>query len=391
MQINKVKLINWIFYIVICINLFQEFLYSLNSKFSFLFYFTDALLILIIVIGISVKNAQQVNKTQIIWWILFLAYSIFTILWSSKNLYYILFRTRYFLQGIIILFIVQKFVSKENYKKIIKLMCFMQVINLLLSIYQNRILGLFPDFCNGLFGYIGYGSGTVGIYSLALSILSTIYYLDGKWKLFQSLFIIGISAAFCAFAEVKVYYVVFTLSILIIFILRLTSNENYMRGILVIVTIIVIFYLAYLILEVVLPNNLATLFNFNDYVQYDSRSNYAGRLNTIPFILNNQFFNSKFLATFGSGLGTSSSLYIYELGKSFSEVGFLGLCFLVIAIICPFIQYLFDKNKTSEKLFVAVFSVDLLISIVVWNIPFVRVAVILVFFFIGIANTRWTK
>ena len=97
MQINKVKLINWIFYIVICINLFQEFLYSLNSKFSFLFYFTDALLILIIVIGISVKNAQQVNKTQIIWWILFLAYSIFTILWSSKNLYYILFRTRYFL------------------------------------------------------------------------------------------------------------------------------------------------------------------------------------------------------------------------------------------------------------------------------------------------------
>lgn len=391
MQIDKTKIINWLICIMIFINLCQELLYSLNTKFNFLFYTTDVFLIISIVIGFSVSGAHKIDKPQITWWILFLIYSIFTIIWSSRNSYYILFRARYFIQGIVVLYIVQKFLSENNYKRIIKLMCFVQLVNLLFSIYQNRVLGLFPDFCNGLFGYIGYGSGTVGLYSLALSILATVYYLDGKWKLYQSLFVIGTSAAFCAFAEVKVYYVLFVLSVLLILLLRLVSKEKQTRSVFIIATIVGIFYIAYLILEIVLPNNLAALFNVNDYIKYDSRANYAGRLNTIPFILSNQFYNNKLLSIFGSGLGSSSFIYIYELGKSFSETGFLGLALLITAILVPFFQYITDKNKTSEKLFIAVFSVDLLISIVVWNIPFVRVAVIFAFFFIGIRNVTWVN
>lgn len=389
MQVSRLKLINLMLYIIILINIIQEIIYSINSKFSFIFYITDVLLCLIIIISLHAQTDKKTDNIQLTCWLVFLAYSMFTIIWNDRNLYDTAFRLRYFLQGITILIIVQRFLLDFYFKKLIKFMCFAQVINLILSIYQNRVMGLFPDFCNGLFGFVGYGSGTVGLYSLALSILATVYYLSRDWKLYQSLFIICISAAFCAFAEVKIYYVLFVLSVFLILLLNARPGKEFTKIILIVVAIFLAFYLAYSILEVVLPNNLDALFSINDYIQYDSRSDYAGRLNTIPFILNNQFFNNHLLAMFGSGLGTSSHMYIYELGKTFSETGFLGLGLLVAAIIEPFFKWLFEKEKTPEKLFVAVFSVNLLISIIVWNIPFVRVAVIFTFFFIGLRNVKW--
>lgn len=42
-------------------------------------------------------------------WLVFLAYSMFTIIWNDRNLYDMAFRLRYFLQGITILIIVQRF------------------------------------------------------------------------------------------------------------------------------------------------------------------------------------------------------------------------------------------------------------------------------------------
>lgn len=59
MQVSRLKLINLMLYIIILINIIQEIIYSINSKLSFIFYITDVLLCLIIIIS---PHAQTDKK-----------------------------------------------------------------------------------------------------------------------------------------------------------------------------------------------------------------------------------------------------------------------------------------------------------------------------------------
>lgn len=391
MVINGRKAINVILFVVVLLNAVQEFLYSITTAVAPLFYLTDALLVLAFFFMVMTPKGSSINKLQLKAWMLFLGYAIFTFIWSSRNYYDVVFRLRYFVQCIFVLYLTQRYLTDKGLKVIINMLCGIQFINMLLSFYQNRIMGLFADYCNGLFGYIGLGSGSVGIFSVALSILSIIYYLFGKWSPWRSIFVIGISAAFCAFAEVKAYYIVLLVGVVLIFIFQKRNKSSVSKDLITLFAVGLMFYLAYVILSIVFPDNLATLFSVDDYVRYDSRSTYAGRLNTIPFVFTNQFMGSIPASLVGSGIGTSAGKYIYELGKSFGDFGFIGLLFLIFAFLSPFITYVGQKKQTAEQFFVAILSVLMIIGIDIWNVPFVRSIGVIIFFLLGIINVEWTE
>ena len=389
MVIDGRKTINIILFVIIILNAVQEFLYSVNNAVAPLFYVTDILLIVAFFLMLMTPKGNEVNKLQVKAWVLFLGYAIFTFIWCSKNYYDILFRLRYFIQCLFVLWLTQRYLTDKWLKVIVNTLCGIQLINMLLAAYQNQVMGLFADYCNGLFGYIGFGSSSVGVFSVALSVLAVIYYLYGNWSPWRSIFIVGISAAYCAFAEVKAYYVVLLAGVVLFFILQKQSNSSVAKNLITIIAVGLMFYLAYVILSIIFPNNLAALFSVNDYIRYDSRSTYAGRLNTIPFIFSNEFMGNYVKSFVGSGIGTSASNYIYELGKTFSELGFIGLGLLVFAFISPFITYMTEKKKTAEQFFVATLSILMIVGIDIWNVPFVRSIGVIIFFFLGIANVRW--
>lgn len=123
------------------------------------------------------------------------------------------------------------------------------------------------------------------------------------------------------------------------------------------------------------------------YLAYDSRSTYAGRTNTIPFILSTLFQNAPIRSLFGMGLGTSSTEYIYELGKTFSDLGFIGIVLLGIPLIEPLITWILSSTSRTSQLFLkTIFSIALIIGIIVWNIPFVRSVNIFIFLLLGIST-----
>ncbi|WP_273414700.1 hypothetical protein [Streptococcus orisratti] len=245
-------------------------------------------------------------------------------------------------------------------------------------------MGLHPDFSNGIFG-TGYANGIQGTFCLALSLLSIIYYLSNTWSLIKSVYLFGISAIICAIAEIKIYFVIFVVCAVFIFLFQKRNLKEQIRMLVISVGIALLLYLSYKVIEAILPNNLDTFFSLSRSLSYEQRTTYAGRTNTIPFVYNNVYNGHLIPSIFGMGLGTYNKSFIYELGKTFSELGFVGLTLLYTFLILK-IFTVFKRSKLSnEKLFVATFSIVVGLSIVVWNALFVPPTYI-VFFFLAISS-----
>lgn len=389
LTVDAKKLINILLFVIIFISSIQEFLYSYNAAWSFLFAAVPFFLVISLFSLVFVKNKSKINTLQIVFFIFFIGYSVISALWSNYDFYDIFSRLNSFIQSFLLLVVCEACLNNVTYKKLINFFYFAQIINVFLTGYEKVVLNMNPDFCNGIFGFTGYSNGTTGIFSLALSLLAVVYFMSHIWSFTRSFLIIICSSMVCAFAEIKIYYVLFLVGIVIILMLQKKTINQFLKSILILFAIVLAFFLAYQILLEYFPYNLNSFFSVNNYIRYDERSDYAGRLNTIPFIYNNLFINNIFTSFFGTGLGSNSSNYIYELGKIFSDLGFIGIIAFAFTLLTPTIQVWRSKERNAEQLFVAVFSIIVGIGIVVWNIPFVRAANIIVFFFLSIENRKW--
>lgn len=387
MKLECKKILNIVIFVQIICSLFGEIFYSFNEKFSMFFYIPDLLnLITLFVLFIMTRGTFNFNKknlsTKLI--TLFLGYAIMSFIWSTYNLYNGINRFRYIFGGVITFIVCNSYLEDKVYEKIINFMCYAQILNLCLVIYQNLIMDFHPDFCNGIFGYIGYNNGIQGFYCLMISIVSIVYYIDGTWKKVRSIIMISTSCIICAFAEIKIFYIILIICTFAILFFKNKNRKERIRIIQIAFSIIILLIVAYHILIYVLPDNLYTFFNIQGALAYETRSTYAGRINTISYVYNNLFHNDFFKAMFGTGLGSSSSEYIYELGKSFSDFGFVGLAILGGSFINVFYS---SRNISSEAFISAIVSIVIVFSIVVWNCTFTR-GVYIVFFFLGLRNVR---
>lgn len=382
------KIINFLIVLQLLISLLYGYLSTVSSVFSLIYYATDLINVLNLILMCQVlfrTNFRiEIRHSDIIFLFLFVAYYGLSYLWGNASFYEAFIRYRYIFGSFLFYIVCTNYLDEKTYTFILKMLFIVQTLNLFLVFYQNQKLGLHPDFSNGIFG-TGYANGIQGTFCLALSLLSIIYYLSNTWSLIKSVYLFGISAIICAIAEIKIYFVIFVVCAVFIFLFQKRNLKEQIRMLVISVGIALLLYLSYKVIEAILPNNLDTFFSLSRSLSYEQRTTYAGRTNTIPFVYNNVYNGHLIPSIFGMGLGTYNKSFIYELGKTFSELGFVGLTLLYTFLILK-IFTVFKRSKLSnEKLFVATFSIVVGLSIVVWNALFVPPTYI-VFFFLAISS-----
>lgn len=393
-MIDSVLLTQRLLWVQLLLTLTSGILYSYNSAFSLLFYATDIVCLLNIVIDIHMKGIKIVlykNNIGITFSFLFCIYAAISFFWSNFDWYNAFIRYRYILIAIITLDITFRYINDLAYSKMIDLMTGLMYVNLVFCAYQNLIMDFHPDFCNGIFGFTGYSNGIEGMFCLIMAILAMVYYIDNIWSAVRSGCMLLATCIICALAEIKLFFVLLVVSMVLIVLFKAFRGHDYKkikRILAIIVAIIAVLYVAYRILTIIMPENLRVFQNLTNAIIYEERTTYAGRLNAISFISEHQFNNNIVRCFFGDGLGTSAFHYIYELGKVFSEQGYLGLFLVTATFLGAGVQNIFKKEMSSMKVFNMVYGMMMLISIFVWNVTFTRAAG-LVFMVLGFQNVNY--
>lgn len=390
MKIKNSTILNSFIYVVIVISMFEELIYSYQKKASFLFYIPEVILILtlFLVISYGFYWKYKYNFISSILALFYIGYAVISCLWSDASVYDEFTRFRYVFFSILFYYIVKFFLDDYTYSKIVKFMAICNFINLFLAAYQNLVLKLNPDFCNGIFGTVGYANAATGYFCLGLSVVSVAYFIDNIWNKFFCVLEIMASCLVCAFAEVKAYYILFVICVVLMILIRKNTLKEKLMVLRILLIICAILYIAWIVLSIIFPYNLRAFQSLAAYKQYDGRNDYAGRLNTLQYIYSHLFNNNFWDAFWGNGLGSECNNYIYELGKTFSDLGVIGVSLLGLFLGSIFTIYITQKEKTSEALICSIMAIGAIVSIVIWNCTFTRFSYIF-FFFLAISDKKY--
>ena len=381
MKINVRNLVNRIMLVQIGWVLFVGLLSSYFPKIEILSYIPDALNILLLLL---IANRSKYNLTiEHIFILLFAIYAIFSALWGDGNWYYVISSERRYLSAFIVYYTASEYISVLYWEKVLNLCLFAQGVNVIFTAYQNLVMKLHPDFCNGIFGFTLYNNALQGIFCLIISIIAIVYFLDRKWSKKKTIYAIGTSCLICAFSEIKAYYVLLIMALFVA--LFRTNNVKTMKRVFNLIFIgIVLLLVAYKVLELVFPANLQTFFNLSQYIlyeQYGARGG-AGRLTTISYIYNTVFKRNMWNTLIGSGLGGVATEYAYTIGKLFVSFGVIGLLLLSIWLIYICLKYWRSAKSNSQNLILIIMATMIVVTLFVWNALFTH-AVFLIFWVMG--------
>lgn len=382
MKINIRNLVNRIMLVQIGWILFVGLLSSYFPKVEILSYIPDALnILLLLLIANKLKHGLTIEH---VCFLLFAIYAIFSASWGDGNWYYVISSARRYLSAFIIYFTASEYISAKYWKKGLNLFLYAQGVNAIFTAYQNLVMKLHPDFCNGIFGFTIYNNALQGIFCLIISIIAIVYFLDRKWSKIKTIYAIGASCLICAFSEIKAYYVLLIIVFFVAILFR-TNNTKAIKRIFNLIFIgIVLLFVAYKVLELVFPANLQTFFDLSKYIsyeQYGARGG-AGRLSTIPYIYNTEFKRNIWITLIGCGLGGAATEYVYTIGKLFVSFGMIGLMLLSMWIIYIYLRYCRKARSSSQNLILIIMATMIVVTSFVWNALFTQV-VFLIFWVMG--------
>lgn len=318
---------------------------------------------------------------------LFVFWSVLSCLWSSGNLYDSFDRLRYIFVAVCLFYIIKKCFNSNFIIHIMNYLFFLQIINFLLTVYQKEFLGLHPDFCNGIFGSYDYFNSSQGIFALLISCLCVVHYINNSWDKWKCISGIILSFVTCALSEVKAFFVVFVIDLVIIALAQLKSKVTRRRVIIILTIAVMAFGVAWKILSIIMPENLKYFTNINlyfSYEEYGARGG-VGRLNQFSYVYENVFNSSFFSALIGKGLGSATGYYVYEFPVLFHEEGLVGiLLFTLFLMSCVMSGYKLCKKNHSQfyGIFLIVWSINIFISLFLWNAAFAKPMPI-IFIFLG--------
>lgn len=276
------------------------------------------------------------------------------LLWAIRNTY------RFY----IFFFACVKFYDYTDVERIISKMYVLNIISLILALYQFLVLGHAMDYVGGIFGY-GNGAALNTFNALLVSIYFCMY-MKKRASLFQVMVVIGSSCLISAIAEEKAFF----LYLSVIIVVYLISNRASFKtiAIAVVVSTIMLFAIQYLYAT----NEWLTrrdMFTIDAYVQYARESYGIDRLN--PFgDINEKFFKDDVLLNlFGYGFGncelstggaalTSSfakqnygyQYYDFVSQMRFLETGYVGIITYVLFFVYILIVAIRNRNSTSSLL-----------------------------------------
>lgn len=379
--INGKKLVCFILYFTIIMEtLIAEFNFP-----SFIRYINDALLILTLFFmkDKMIKKFKSKGINFIL--ICILIYFVISILSSLINYVspmLIVWGIRNCFRGIIYFIAITIFLDEKDLPKIFDKLLILQLINLVLALYQFFVLNHDMDSVGGIFGY-GNGAG-VNTFNALLMAYFLNAFLYKKIKIYKLIFVLLSSFIIAAISEEKITYVFF----IVIFLVSIILSKFSIKKVGAIAVCICGLVFGLNLMKLYYPKMYDILVNPDMMIEYSQRTYDEGymipRVGAFSFISNYFFDNTKELL-FGFGMGNcDTSNYAIFQSEFYNEYGYLNyrwfthqwifleegylgfISFLMIFILC--IYYLLRLRRKDVNNFYIITSICMTICciILIW-------------------------
>lgn len=366
--INGKKLVLFIlFFTIIMETLIAEFHFP-----SIIRYFNDlAIVLIIILMNVKFIKLFKDNKCQIVLYGfgLFLIACITSAILNLVPFRLVFWAFRNTFRGIIFFFAICYYLDEKDLEKILNILIKIQIINLILAIYQFFILHHTNDFIGGIFGY-GNGAG-VNIFNALIISFTLNNYLTHKKGIFNLIFAIISSLIIAALAEEKMTYLLFVL----IFIISIFLSKFSYKKIVAILIAIVGLSIGMIFIKEYYPNTYSMLTDFEKLIEYSETTYDEGyripRVGAFK-VIENLFLDSNFEKVFGLGFGNCENS-TFEIFNStfyniygdynyrwfthqwiFLECGYLGVISFIFMFICIGVTLIlnFKKLNNTKKTYI---------------------------------------
>lgn len=258
-------------------------------------------------------------------------------------------------------------------EKHFRFLYYLQVINLIISLYQYVILGYDGDHVGGIFGVSAGANAYTNIFLFIICTHSlTNFICNGKnkgWTLFINLS----SLLIAVLAEIKFFYIEFIIIALMIFLL---SKPSVRKTVAIVVTIVAV-VVGLQLMKVIIPDSYKIMTNLQLLDEYSTGEMWGYHINrAVAFSSINRlwFHNNVLKNLFGVGVGNAdrgpfkllvSDFYKVYGGyhydyftheKIFLETGYLGYGLWLAFFILLFIYAQKSRSKYKQYLQYVIFT-----------------------------------
>lgn len=345
----------------------MEFLITELELPSYLRFFNDAIVLLLI--ARIVTKLSRLNAPQYKWILLdFFAFLVVVVVGVIGNLVpfrLVLWGGRNTFRFFVYFFCCVVYLKRKHIERIMNMLLVVQVLNLILCLYQYFVLDRWSDTLGGIFGQ-GNTTGTCGLCLLLVSYYFTMF-LNNKTGLIRFIFSIVSSMIISAIAEQKALFII--LGVALVMGVLLTGLS--IRKVLAVIVCSIAFIIGLRILDNIASESFNVLSSFDDILEYSQTTYDEGyRLPRIGSfeIIDEKFFNENwFNRAVGFGLGScdfssvqffKSDFYIqygflnyrwFTHQWMFLENGYFGIITIVGFWIINAVSMLFYRRKSKPE------------------------------------------
>lgn len=369
MKITK-NTIRKIIYIEVVFTLVYQTLISLIGAPSSISYFFDACNVVVLLFVLIKRNKQNIVSSigakQIMYIVICLSLSLLVgdilnvvkptlIVWAIRNNY------RFFL----FFFACALVLTYKDVEKIFGIICWFQIPNVLLTIYQFIVLGKKQDYLGGIFGMQQGCNAYTNVFLCAIVAFTIAKYISKKTDLKNLVWIIVSSLSIAAVAELKVFFIEF----IVVALFSILLSKPTSKTIKILFGSVAGLAVGLYTFSQVFPDAYQDLININRLVEYNTTVVWGYNISRWGAFkeINNIFFNnSLFLNLFGFGFGnceySSVPIFTSDFYKAygsyhyrwfahqtwFLETGYIGFGLFLLFFVFIFIWALKEKNRMKQ-------------------------------------------
>lgn len=369
-QIKKRSLSQWLSLGVLVLALCISFLIDLLNAPSFIKYAIDLMwvsLLIIMLFSRQIKIKKSITPFVVLVSLWFFYVSLVYI-FNYQSVFYFLWGIRNNFRFYVIFFAFSSFLEKDDVSFSLRFIDILFWINIPITLFQFFVLGYKQDYLGGIFGVErGCNAFTTILFVLVVA-KSLIHYFEGEEKGIVCLLKCGFSLVFAAMSELKFFFIVFILVV----IMTMAMTKFSWKKLLMLSFLAVLLSLAGSVLTVIFGSE--EQLTFQKIIQLATSENYSsgedlGRFTAVPTI-SRQILTEWYDKIFGMGLGNcdTSAFAIcntpfyqtheylhynwFSSAFLFLETGYIGLLFnLSFYFLVGFLAIKKLKSNRGNKFF----------------------------------------
>ena len=262
------------------------------------------------------------------------------------------------------------FLRSDDVSRYFKLLDFLFWGNAIVCFVQYFVFGIYGDWLGGIFGTTTGCNSYTNMFFVIISIKTIIFTLNKKENIWSCIAKFGVMFVLAAFAEIKFFYIIFALIVVMSVVFTDFSWRKFTIVILGLGGLVVGAY----VLTIVFPNSsgflsIESIFDYASSENGYTASGDINRLTAVP-IISERFLTDDFSKFFGLGLGNcdtsafaicNTPFYMSHMDMHYTwfssaflflETGFIGLALnLSFFITCLVFAMKRKKEGTANLLF----------------------------------------